>query len=65
MAGAEEVVEALGDRSFELAGLALNARGAERALTARVDRLHTSYALTDAFGLRNQNAGLGHVPRTA
>jgi isopropylmalate/homocitrate/citramalate synthase len=58
MAAAEKVVQALGDRSFELAGLALNARGAERALTAGVDRLHTSYAMTDAFGLRNQNAGV-------
>jgi (R)-citramalyl-CoA lyase len=58
MAGAEEVVEALGDRTFELAGLALNIRGAERALAVGVDRLHTSYAMSDAFGLRNQNAGI-------
>ena len=65
MAGAEDVVEALGDRAFELAGLALNARGAERALTAGVDRLHTSYGLTDAFGLRNQNAGVEDGARIA
>ena len=65
MAGAEEVVEALGDRVFELAGLALNARGAERALAAGVDRLHTSYGLSDAFGLRNQNAGVEDGARMA
>lgn len=65
MAGAEEVVEALGDRVFELAGLALNARGAERALAAGVDRLHTSYGMTDAFGLRNQNAGVEQGARMA
>jgi (R)-citramalyl-CoA lyase len=65
MAGAEDVVEALGDRIFELAGLALNARGAERALSAGVDRLHTSYGLTDAFGLRNQNAGVEEGARMA
>jgi (R)-citramalyl-CoA lyase len=58
MEGAEQVVEALGDRSFELAGLALNARGAERAIGVGVDRLHTSYGMSDAFGLRNQNAGI-------
>jgi (R)-citramalyl-CoA lyase len=65
MAGAEQVVEALGDRSFALAGLALNERGAERALAAGVDRLHTSYSLTDAFGLRNQNAGVEDGARMA
>ena len=65
MAGAEAVIDALGDRIFELAGLALNARGAERALSAGVDRLHTSYGLTDAFGLRNQNAGVEDGARIA
>jgi (R)-citramalyl-CoA lyase len=65
MAGAEDVVEALGDRTFELAGLALNARGAERALAAGVDRLHTSYGLTEAFGMRNQNAGVEDGARMA
>jgi (R)-citramalyl-CoA lyase len=65
MEGAEEVVEALADRIFELAGLALNARGGERALAAAVDRIHTSYAMTDAFGLRNQNAGVEDGARMA
>jgi (R)-citramalyl-CoA lyase len=65
MAGAEEVVQALADRSFGLAGLALNTRGAERALGAGVDRVHTSYAMTDAFGLRNQNAGVEDGARMA
>jgi (R)-citramalyl-CoA lyase len=65
MAGAAEVVEALGDRVFELAGLALNVRGAERALAAGVDRLHTSYGMSDAFGLRNQNAGVEDGARMA
>jgi (R)-citramalyl-CoA lyase len=65
MAGAEEVVEALAERNFELAGLALNARGGERALAAGVDRIHTSYGMTDAFGLRNQNAGVEDGARMA
>jgi (R)-citramalyl-CoA lyase len=65
MAGAEDVVAALADRAFALAGLALNARGAERALAAGVDRVHTSYGLTDAFGIRNQNAGVEDGARMA
>jgi (R)-citramalyl-CoA lyase len=65
MSRAEEVLSALGGRAFELAGLALNARGAERALAAGVDRLHTSYGMSDAFGLRNQNADVEDGARMA
>ena len=58
MAGAEDVVAALAERGFELAGLALNARGAERALAAGVDRVHVVVRATRRLGLSEQNAGV-------
>jgi isopropylmalate/homocitrate/citramalate synthase len=55
MAGAEEVFGGLGERGGTVfAALALNERGAQRALAARADELHLSYALSDAFAQRNQ-----------
>ena len=37
------------------AGLVLNEKGYERALAAGVDEIHYAFAMTDEFGLRNQN----------
>ena len=58
MAGAEEVMAALHRRQGTVyAGLALNEKGYERALAARVDEVHYAFSATDTFGRRNQNAG--------
>ena len=37
------------------AGLVLNEKGYDRALAAGVDEIHYAFAMTDEFGLRNQN----------
>ena len=56
MAGAEEVVAAISRRpGTVIAGLVLNEKGYERALAAGVDEIHYAFAMTDEFGLRNQN----------
>jgi (R)-citramalyl-CoA lyase len=56
MAGAEEVLAGLHRRKgVQYSGLVLNERGYERALAARVDCIHYGFAVTDSFGLRNQN----------
>jgi isopropylmalate/homocitrate/citramalate synthase len=55
MAGAEDVFSALKRVDGTVfAALALNLRGAERALAAHADELHLSYAMSDAFAQRNQ-----------
>jgi isopropylmalate/homocitrate/citramalate synthase len=55
MAGAEEVFTALKrGKATVFAALALNLRGAERALAAHADELHLSYAMSDTFAERNQ-----------
>lgn len=55
MAGAEEVFAALVPTDGTVfAALALNARGVQRALAANAGELHLSYAMSDAFGQRNQ-----------
>jgi (R)-citramalyl-CoA lyase len=59
MAGAETVVEAL-ERSpgVVYAGLALNERGYERLLAARLDEVRFSFGATESFNRRNQNASV-------
>jgi hydroxymethylglutaryl-CoA lyase len=54
MAGAEEVVSAVGRRNgTELAGLVLNERGYERLATTSLDRVNVTLAATDSFSERN------------
>jgi isopropylmalate/homocitrate/citramalate synthase len=55
MAGAEEVFAAVKRGTGTVyAALALNLRGAQRALAAHADELHLSYAMSDTFAERNQ-----------
>ena len=66
MAGAEEAMAALQRRPGTVyAGLALNEKGYERAMAARVDEVHYAFAATDEFGRRNQNAGVEEGLKTA
>ncbi|MDQ3823380.1 MAG: hydroxymethylglutaryl-CoA lyase [Actinomycetota bacterium] len=59
MAGAEEVVVAVGDvDGAELAGLVLNDRGFERARATRLDRINCTLAATESFSRRNANASV-------
>jgi len=57
MAGAEEVVAALGEGP-EWSGLVLNARGWERLAAAGLPRANLTLAATDAFNRRNGNRSL-------
>ncbi len=57
MAGAEEVVAAIGRREDVVySGLVLNEKGYERFSATELDALHFNLAATDTFGRRNQNA---------
>ena len=56
MAGAEEVVGAVGDVEAELSGLVLNERGWERLAATGLDRVNVTLAATDTFSRRNANA---------
>jgi hydroxymethylglutaryl-CoA lyase/(R)-citramalyl-CoA lyase len=58
MAGAEEVVVAVGEVDAELSGLVLNARGWERLRATGLDRVNVTLAATDSFNRRNANASL-------
>ena len=58
MAGAEEVVAAVGEVDAELAGLVLNERGYERLATTALDRVNVTLAATETFNRRNGNASL-------
>ena len=59
MAGAEEVVAALGAHDgVELSGLVLNERGYERFAVSRLDRVNCTLAATETFNRRNGNASL-------
>jgi len=58
MAGAEEVVAAVGVVDTELSGLVLNERGWERLATTSLDRVNVTLAATDSFNQRNGNASL-------
>ena len=57
MAGAEEVMAALHRVPGTVyAGLVLNVKGYDRAVTAGVDEVHYAFSAADEFGKRNQNA---------
>lgn len=59
MAGAEEVVAAIGAHDgTELSGLVLNERGYERLAATRLDRVNCTLAATETFNVRNGNASL-------
>jgi hydroxymethylglutaryl-CoA lyase/(R)-citramalyl-CoA lyase len=61
MAGAEEVVAAVGDVAAELSGLVLNERGWERLAGTHLDRVNVTLAATETFNLRNANASLAEA----
>ena len=58
MAGAEEVVSAIGEVHTELSGLVLNERGWERLAATPLDRVNVTLAATESFNQRNGNASL-------
>jgi isopropylmalate/homocitrate/citramalate synthase len=61
MAGAEEVVAAVGDVAAELSGLVLNERGWERLAATDLDRVNVTLAATETFNQRNANASLAEA----
>jgi len=66
MAGAEEVMAALHRKPGTVyAGLVLNEKGYERAISAGVDEVHYAFAAADEFGRRNQNATTDEGLKTA
>ncbi|HKW07451.1 MAG TPA: hydroxymethylglutaryl-CoA lyase [Candidatus Dormibacteraeota bacterium] len=66
MAGAEEVMAALRRKpGVSYAGLVLNEKGYERAVTAGVDEVHYAFSAADEFGRRNQNASTEEGLKTA
>jgi hydroxymethylglutaryl-CoA lyase/(R)-citramalyl-CoA lyase len=59
MAGAEEVVAAIGRREgTEYSGLVLNERGFERLQATPLDRVNCTLAATESFSRRNANASV-------
>jgi hydroxymethylglutaryl-CoA lyase len=59
MAGAEEIMTALPRREgHSRIGLVLNERGWDRALASGCDEANAVICATDAFGIRNQGAGV-------
>ena len=59
MAGAEEVVAAVGPRDGVVrAGLALNERGYERLLAAGLDEVRFAFGVTESFNRRNQGTAV-------
>ena len=66
MAGAEEVMAAIRRKpGVVYAGLVLNEKGYDRALTAGVDEIHYAFSAGDEFGKRNQNATTEEGLKTA
>ena len=61
MAGAEAVVEAVGEVPAELSGLVLNERGYERLAATPLRRVNVTLAATESFNLRNGNATLAEA----
>jgi hydroxymethylglutaryl-CoA lyase/(R)-citramalyl-CoA lyase len=61
MAGAEEVVAAVGEVDAELSGLVLNERGWERLAATSLDRVNVTLAATETFNRRNGNATLAEA----
>jgi hydroxymethylglutaryl-CoA lyase/(R)-citramalyl-CoA lyase len=58
MAGAEEVVAAVGEVEAELSGLVLNERGYDRFAATGLDRLNVTFAATESFNQRNGGQSL-------
>jgi hydroxymethylglutaryl-CoA lyase/(R)-citramalyl-CoA lyase len=59
MAGAEEVVAAVGEQpKAVLAGLALNERGFERLASTGLDEVRFAFGATETFNARNQGASV-------
>ena len=59
MAGAEEVVSAVERlEGVVYAGLALNERGYDRLVAARLDEVRFAFGATESFNQRNQNASV-------
>ncbi len=59
MAGAEEVVAAIGRRpGIVCAGLVLNEKGYERLLSTGLDEAHFAFAASETFNERNQGAAV-------
>jgi (R)-citramalyl-CoA lyase len=59
MAGAEQVVGRLERRDGVIyAGLVLNERGYDRLVAAELDEVHFTFAATETFNRRNQNASV-------
>ena len=59
MAGAEDVVAAVGPRPGLIrAGLALNERGYDRLSAAELDEVRFAFGVTESFNRRNQGAGV-------
>jgi isopropylmalate/homocitrate/citramalate synthase len=59
MAGAEDVVAALGPRTGPVrAGLALNERGYDRLLATGLDEVRFAFGVTESFNERNQGAAV-------
>jgi isopropylmalate/homocitrate/citramalate synthase len=66
MAGAEDVMAALHRKAgTSYAGLVLNEKGYERAVSAGVDEVHYAFSAADEFGRRNQNATTDEGLKTA
>jgi hydroxymethylglutaryl-CoA lyase/(R)-citramalyl-CoA lyase len=65
MAGAEEVFAALPDDGTVYAGLVLNRKGLERALTTSTQEIHVAYPVTETFAQRNQNTTVEEAARAA
>ena len=66
MAGAEEVLAKIKRRpNTSYAGLALNERGYERAVEARVDEVRYALPVTETFARRNQNATVEDATESA
>ncbi len=63
MAGAEEVVSAIGKVETELSGLVLNERGYERLAATALDRVNVTLAATESFNRRNGNATLAEATK--
>jgi isopropylmalate/homocitrate/citramalate synthase len=61
MAGAEEVVAAVGEVAAELSGLVLNERGSDRLAATTLDRVNVTLAATESFNRRNGNASLAEA----
>ena len=66
MAGAEEIVAAVGPRpGLVRAGLALNERGYERLVATGLDEVRFAFGVTESFNQRNQSAAVEDSISTA